>query len=110
MYTNQWAVKILDCQSDQADAIASKYGFRNLGPVSLRKKCAIISAFLTQIIPGGDYFLFESRVIRKRSLRKLRRHLHPPIEREHNVFYFSSEHYSHIPLTWEEQRTILVIG
>ncbi|KAL3112240.1 hypothetical protein niasHT_017013 [Heterodera trifolii] len=76
VFTNQWAVRIEGGLPDQADAIASKYGFRNLGPV----------------IPGGDYFLFESRVVRKRSLRKVRRHLHhPTIGREQNVLWLEQQ-------------------
>ncbi|KAL3074976.1 hypothetical protein niasHS_014421 [Heterodera schachtii] len=76
VFTNQWAVRIEGGEPAQADAIASKYGFRNLGPV----------------IPGGDYFLFESRVVRKRSLRKVRRHLHhPTIGREQNVLWLEQQ-------------------
>uniref|UniRef100_A0A183BVH1 P/Homo B domain-containing protein n=1 Tax=Globodera pallida TaxID=36090 RepID=A0A183BVH1_GLOPA len=76
VYTNQWAVRIDGGWPAQADAIASKYGFRNLGP----------------IISGGDYFLFESHVVKKRSLRKVRRHLHhPTIGRELNVLWLEQQ-------------------
>uniref|UniRef100_A0A914M7Z5 Peptidase S8 pro-domain domain-containing protein n=1 Tax=Meloidogyne incognita TaxID=6306 RepID=A0A914M7Z5_MELIC len=34
VYTNQWAVRIAGGHQEQADELASKYGFRNLGPVS----------------------------------------------------------------------------
>lgn len=34
VYTNQWAIQIEGGQQEEAEALASKYGFRNLGPVS----------------------------------------------------------------------------
>lgn len=75
VYTNQWAVRIAGGHQEQADELASKYGFRNLGPV----------------IPGGEFFLFESRTLGKRSLRKVRRHLHSSIRREENVVWLEQQ-------------------
>lgn len=75
VFTNQWAVKIAGGYQEKADELASKYGFRNLGP----------------IIPSGEFFLFESRTIGKRSLRKVRRHLHSSIRREENVVWLEQQ-------------------
>ncbi|KAF7638786.1 hypothetical protein Mgra_00001867 [Meloidogyne graminicola] len=75
VYTNQWAIEIIGGNQEQADKLAAKYGFRNLG----------------LIIPGVEFFLFESRSVNKRSLRKVRRHLHTSIGREENVIWLEQQ-------------------
>ncbi|VDM52739.1 unnamed protein product [Angiostrongylus costaricensis] len=55
-YTNDWAVRIADGSDDEAERLATKYGYQNLG----------------RIIPGEDYFLFRNVNQRTRSSRKSR--------------------------------------
>ncbi|KAF8367050.1 kpc-1 [Pristionchus pacificus] len=55
-FTNEWAVLIENGNEDEADRIASRYGYVNMG----------------RIMDGENYFLFRSLSIRKRSSRKTR--------------------------------------
>lgn len=55
-YTNEWAVRITGGGDEEANEIARKYGFDNLG----------------RIIPGEEYFLFRNSALRKRNSRKTR--------------------------------------
>lgn len=55
-YTNQYAIRIVGGDPLEADRLAAKHGFINLGAV----------------LPGDEYFLFESLQARKRSSRRTR--------------------------------------
>uniref|UniRef100_A0A914ELW8 P/Homo B domain-containing protein n=1 Tax=Acrobeloides nanus TaxID=290746 RepID=A0A914ELW8_9BILA len=68
-FTNQWAVQIEGGDPKEADKLAEKYGFINLGP----------------IIPNSEFFLFENRNYRKKSSRKARSIQMSSISREPKV-------------------------
>uniref|UniRef100_A0A1I7VVC2 P/Homo B domain-containing protein n=1 Tax=Loa loa TaxID=7209 RepID=A0A1I7VVC2_LOALO len=68
-YTNQFAVRITGGDILEADKLATKHGFINLGPV----------------LPNDEYFLFESRQTRKRSTRPRRNAQTNSIAREPKV-------------------------
>ncbi|CAD6196196.1 unnamed protein product [Caenorhabditis auriculariae] len=55
-YANEWAVRIAGGQAKDADRLAQKYGYTNMGV----------------IIPGEDYYLFRNQQGRARSSRKSR--------------------------------------
>ncbi|GMR53523.1 hypothetical protein PMAYCL1PPCAC_23718, partial [Pristionchus mayeri] len=55
-FTNEWAVLIESGREEDADRIATRYGYSNEG----------------RILEGENYFLFRSLSIRKRSSRKTR--------------------------------------
>lgn len=55
-YTNEWAVRIEGGNRTEADRLAEKYGYTNMGI----------------IIPGDEYFLFRDERTRSRSSRKAR--------------------------------------
>ncbi|VDO25646.1 unnamed protein product [Onchocerca flexuosa] len=69
VYTNQFAVRIKGGDILEADKLAAKHGFINLGPV----------------LPNDEYFLFESRQTRKRSTRHRRNAQTNSIAREPKV-------------------------
>ncbi|VDN58138.1 unnamed protein product [Dracunculus medinensis] len=56
IYTNQYAVKISGGNKNEAEQLAKKYGFINLGP----------------IIPNDEYYLFELPTKQRRSSRRTR--------------------------------------
>uniref|UniRef100_A0A915PJF1 P/Homo B domain-containing protein n=1 Tax=Setaria digitata TaxID=48799 RepID=A0A915PJF1_9BILA len=68
-YTNQFAIRIKGGDILEANKLAAKYGFFNLGPV----------------LPNDEYFLFESRQTRKRSTRRRRNAQTNSIAREPKV-------------------------
>jgi len=74
-YTNKWALRIEGGTVEAAEHLAEKYGFVNLGPV----------------IPGGEYYLFESRKERRRSNRKSRNLQSAYISREENVLWLEQQ-------------------
>ncbi|VDK79502.1 unnamed protein product [Litomosoides sigmodontis] len=55
-YTNQFAIRIIGGDVVEAEKLAAKYGFINLG----------------QVLPNDEYFLFESPQTKKRSTRRRR--------------------------------------
>ncbi|KAI1721875.1 subtilase family domain-containing protein [Ditylenchus destructor] len=74
-YTNRWALRIEGGRKVDADYLADKYGFANLGPV----------------IEGGEFYLFESSTTKKKSTRK-HRSLQPAyISREENVLWMEQQ-------------------
>ncbi|KAK6106499.1 Subtilase family protein [Brugia pahangi] len=74
-YTNQFAVRITGGDTLEADKLAAKYGFINLGPV----------------LPNDEYFLFESRQTRKRSTRRRRNAQTNSIAREPKVEWIEQQ-------------------
>ncbi|EFO24176.2 hypothetical protein LOAG_04307, partial [Loa loa] len=74
-YTNQFAVRITGGDILEADKLATKHGFINLGPV----------------LPNDEYFLFESRQTRKRSTRPRRNAQTNSIAREPKVEWIEQQ-------------------
>lgn len=74
-YTNQYAVRIEGGDPHEADRLAGKYGFVNLG----------------LILPGEEYFLFESVQGKKRSTRRTRSAQTTFITREPHVFWIEQQ-------------------
>uniref|UniRef100_A0A914UZT1 P/Homo B domain-containing protein n=1 Tax=Plectus sambesii TaxID=2011161 RepID=A0A914UZT1_9BILA len=68
-YTNQWAIEIVGGDEKAAIEMAAKYGFKNLG----------------RIIPGENFFLFESFAVRPRTRRRTRSAQTASISREYSV-------------------------
>ncbi|VDK61594.1 unnamed protein product [Onchocerca ochengi] len=75
VYTNQFAVRIKGGDILEADKLAAKHGFINLGPV----------------LPNDEYFLFESRQTRKRSTRHRRNAQTNSIAREPKVKWIEQQ-------------------
>ncbi|KAM3721271.1 Furin-like protease [Dirofilaria immitis] len=75
VYTNQFAVRIKGGNILEADKLAEKHGFINLGPV----------------LPNDEYFLFESRQTRKRSTRHRRNAQTNSIAREPKVKWIEQQ-------------------
>ncbi|VDN02135.1 unnamed protein product [Thelazia callipaeda] len=75
VYTNQFAVRIKGGDIVEANKLAAKHGFINLGPV----------------LPNDEYFLFESRQTKKRSTRRRRNAQTTSIAREPNVEWIEQQ-------------------
>ncbi|KJH53263.1 hypothetical protein DICVIV_00574 [Dictyocaulus viviparus] len=75
-YTNDWAIRIADGNDEEAERLATKYGYQNLGRwsnVTMPSKWFRDQSSLRhKIIPGEDYFLFRNVNQRTRSSRKSR--------------------------------------
>uniref|UniRef100_A0A0R3RT93 P/Homo B domain-containing protein n=1 Tax=Elaeophora elaphi TaxID=1147741 RepID=A0A0R3RT93_9BILA len=74
-YTNQFAVRIAGGDAVEANKLAAKHGFINLGPV----------------LPNDEYFLFESPQTRKRSTRRRRNAQTNSIAREPKVEWIEQQ-------------------
>ncbi|MCP9260068.1 Furin [Dirofilaria immitis] len=89
VYTNQFAVRIKGGNILEADKLAEKHGFINLGPV----------------LPNDEYFLFESRQTRKRSTRHRRNAQTNSIAREPKDFSLIIRHYLCLELLIPQHRS-----
>uniref|UniRef100_A0A0N5AIG8 P/Homo B domain-containing protein n=1 Tax=Syphacia muris TaxID=451379 RepID=A0A0N5AIG8_9BILA len=74
-YTNKYAIRIEGGSAAEADRIALKYGFTNLGPV----------------FPNDEYFLFESKQVRRRSSRRTRSVQTNSVAREPHVQWIEQQ-------------------
>ncbi|CAG9537960.1 unnamed protein product [Cercopithifilaria johnstoni] len=74
-YTNQFAVRIIGGDIVDANKLAAKHGFINLG----------------QVLPNDEYFLFESPRTRKRSTRRRRNAQTNSIAREPQVEWIEQQ-------------------
>uniref|UniRef100_A0A914WEP2 Peptidase S8 pro-domain domain-containing protein n=1 Tax=Plectus sambesii TaxID=2011161 RepID=A0A914WEP2_9BILA len=74
-YTNQWALEIAGGDEKAANEMAAKYGFKNLG----------------RIIPGENFFLFESFAVRPRTRRRTRSAQTASISREYSVQWLQQQ-------------------
>ncbi|VDK42631.1 unnamed protein product [Anisakis simplex] len=103
-FTNQYAIRIEGGDPNEADRLAIKYGYINLGVVSsflnlsakaFARKTNIrlmlfslyiyLSLRIELILPGEEYFLFEDLHVRKRSSRRTRSAQTAYITREPHV-------------------------
>ncbi|CAB04086.1 Furin-like protease kpc-1 [Caenorhabditis elegans] len=74
-YTNEWAVRIAGGKVEEANRLANKYGYTNLGP----------------IIPGDEYYLFRDDRKKSRSSRKTRSLSANQLQHEEDVMWMEQQ-------------------
>ncbi|CAL2027284.1 unnamed protein product [Caenorhabditis brenneri] len=74
-YTNEWAVRIAGGKIENADRLANKYGYTNLGP----------------IIPGDEFYLFRDDRKKSRSSRKTRSLSANQLQHEEEVVWMEQQ-------------------